>query len=120
MKYRLLLLPLLAAACEPLPAYQPVVDQPGRNYPTDLAQCQALGQAAETKYLKEQQNQMMAGMLVGALVGAAIGGDDNVAYGAAAGLANTDVEQAYGGPRRIIDRCLAGRGYRVVSDLGAG
>jgi hypothetical protein len=62
--------------------------------------------------------------LVGALVGAAIGNSDTAGagalYGGAAGAASTDTELATGGPRRIIDRCMAGRGHKVLSDLGRG
>ena len=34
--------------------------------------------------------------------------------------AATDTELARGGPRRIIDRCLIGRGHRILSDIGRG
>lgn len=120
---------LMLSACDtaPLAEYQPVIDRPGKHYQTDLAECRVLAQQAEAKYTKQQQDAMMANILVGAIAGGIIGsayGGNNAgagaAYGIAAGAASTDTEQAYGGPRRIIDRCLAGRGYRVISDLGAG
>lgn len=127
MKIAILLLPLLAACAPTLPDYQPVVDRPSKHYAADLVECRALGDAAQKKYEDQLRSQMMAGLLVGALVGAAVGqsyGSDytgqGAVYGMASGLANTNTELAYGGPRRIIDRCLAGRGYRIVSDLGAG
>lgn len=68
---------------------------------------------------------MMAGILLGAVAGAAIGDSGNyaaagAAYGAGAGVAATDTELAQGGPRRIIDRCMADRGHTILNDLGRG
>ena len=118
----------LASACtDTLPTYEPVVDRPNKHYAADLAECRVLAEAAQKKYAEQQQNEMMAKMFVGALVGAAVGGSyggdyagQGAAYGMASGAAATNTEQAYGGPRRVIDRCLMGRGHRVISDLGAG
>lgn len=125
---------LTLAACAPsatLPTYTPVVDPgaPGAaRFQSDLTQCRAVAQQAEQKYLDEQNAQMGAnivgGILVGALLGAAVGNSDTAGwgagYGAASGLAATDFEQAHGGPRRIIDRCMTQRGHAVLSDLGRG
>ena len=69
---------------------------------------------------------MAANILVGVIGGAVIGnayghnGGYGAAYGAAAGAAATDTDLAANGPARIIDRCLAGRGHNVLSDLGKG
>lgn len=62
---------------------------------------------------------------IGAVVGQAVGGNSDwtaygAAHGAAAGAASTDTELARGGPRRIVDRCLASRGHAVLSDAGRG
>lgn len=114
-----------------LPTYAPVVDPGAPNahrYPADLKQCQLLAQQAEQKYIEEQNAELGAnivgGILVGALLGAAVGNSDTAGwgagYGAASGIAATDFETAHGGPRRIIDRCLAGRGHQPLSDLGRG
>ena len=117
------------SACTPptVEAYRPVVDRPGKHYAADLAECQQIGTTAQAAYTQRQNEQMMTGLLVGALLGAAVGGSyggnyagAGAAYGAAAGIAGTDTDLAAYGPRRIIDRCLAGRGYRVLSDLGQG
>lgn len=120
------------AACatpETLAEYRPVADAAGPAYDRDLAECRAIATAAEADYRKRQSDEMAAniigGLLVGALVGQAIGGTGDwtaygAAHGAAAGVASTDTELAHGGPRRVIDRCLAGRGHRVLSDLGRG
>lgn len=131
----MLALPCLAlAACETptLDEYRPVTDPAtgvSAKYEGDLAQCQAIAKQAEVDYQKRQQGEMVGRLLVGALVGAAVGqavggNSDWTAYGAAhgatAGAVSTDTELAHGGPRRIIDRCMEGRGHRVLSDLGRG
>lgn len=127
----LLIAALLLSGCTvaTLDEYQPVTDRPGPGYATDLAECRAIAMAAEADYRKRQSDEMAAnligGLLVGALVGQAIGGTGDwtvygAAHGAAAGAASTDTELAHGGPRRIVDRCLAGRGYAVLSDAGRG
>lgn len=134
MKKTFLLAPLALslAACaapEPLTSYRPVVDIVSPTYEADLAYCQGLAQSAKADYDRRQGDAMAAniigGLIVGAIVGNAVGGNsDWTAYGAASGAvqgaAATDVELAQGGPRRIVDRCLAGRGHRVLSDLGRG
>lgn len=118
-----------ACATQDLAEYRPVVDASGPGYERDLAECRVIALNAEAEYRERQQAEMganlFAGLLVGALAGQAIGGNSGytaagAAYGAGAGLAATDTELAHGGPRRIIDRCLAGRGHRVLSDLGRG
>lgn len=124
-------LPILAACAAPqtLDEYRPVVDGAGPAYEADLSQCRSIATQAEADYQKRQQQEMganiVAGLLVGALVGQAVGGNGDwtaygAAHGAAAGAVATDTELAHGGPRRIIDRCMAGRGHRVISDLGRG
>lgn len=122
----------LVAGCTPAPTlsdYRPVADAAGPRYEQDLMQCRAIAAQAEASYKQKQNNEMAAniigGLIAGAVVGNAVGGNsDWTAYGAAngavAGAAATDTELAQGGPRRIVDRCLAGRGYRVLSDVGVG
>lgn len=117
---------------EPLTEYRPIVD-PAKSSPAkferDLAACRNVGLSAEAEYKKRQEQQMaqnmMAGILLGAVAGAAIGDSGNyaaagAAYGAGAGIAATDTELAQGGPRRIIDRCMADRGHTILNDLGRG
>lgn len=118
---------LTACTTETLAGYEPIVDRPGRGYQTDLDQCRALAATAEAKYTRQMGDQMAANILIGALTGAVIGnsnggnyGGELAAYGALSAIAATDTEQAYGGPRRIIDRCLAARGHAVLSDIGRG
>jgi len=115
-----------------LQEYRPVVD-PARSsamgYESDLAACRGIAQQAEAGYQQRQQAELgrnlMAGLLVGAVTGAVIGDTSRAAgagaaWGAAAGAAGTNYELAHGGPRRIIDRCMADRGHRILSDLGRG
>lgn len=124
---------LLAGCVQPtLEEYRPVVDPSRTNaakFERDLAACRNVALQAEADYKKRQNEQMganiMAGLLVGAIAGAAIGDSSSwaasgAAYGAAAGVAATDTELAQGGPRRIIDRCMAERGHKILNDLGKG
>ena len=117
------------AAPEQLAEYRPVADAGGPAFERDLAHCRAIATQAEAEYLRRQNAEtganIITGLLVGAVVGQAVGGNsDWTAYGAASGAASgisaTDTELAHGGPRRIVDRCLAGRGHRVLSDIGRG
>ena len=135
MKYRIL---SMAAICvvsgcmQTLEEYRPVVDPNSSNfsnYDNDLAGCYSIAKRAQADYLKRQEAEMganlVAGLLAGALVGAAVGDSSDWAktgavYGATAGVASTDTELAVGGPRRIIDRCMTERGYKIYSDLGKG
>ena len=47
-----------------------------------------------------------------------------MAYGAVTGMASGAANNDYShdlvkyGPRRVIDRCMADRGHRILSDLG--
>lgn len=111
--------------------YTPVVDISAsknvNNYNNDLNECRSIALQKESEY-QDRQNKEMAGRLIGglilgAVVGQAVGGNSNwtaygAANGAAAGVASTDTELAQGGPKRIIDRCMAGRGYSVLNDPG--
>lgn len=122
---------LSACVTETLADYRPVVD-PSKSNPAkfekDLAACRNIALQAEAEYKKRQEQEMgqniMAGILVGAIAGAIVGDGDyaaaGAAYGAGAGVAATDTELSEGGPRRIIDRCMADRGHRILNDLGKG
>ena len=74
---------------------------------------------------------MLVGLIAGALVGAAVGSGsdyqgDLAAYGAVSGMAAGAESNDYTydlvkfGPRRIVDRCVADRGHKVLSDIGKG
>jgi len=94
--------------------YNPIVDRPGPNYATDLAECQAHA----TKVMSAADGAVagaVAGALFGALMMAAVGGSrrDGAWVGALSGGTSAAAE-AEGGQRGIITRCLAGRGYSVL------
>lgn len=96
--------------------YNPIVDRPGPNYPTDLEQCQAHA----TKVLSAADGAAggaIAGAIFGALLMAAAGGGGVVWAGAWMGALSggtSAAAAAEGGQRGIITRCLAGRGYTVL------
>jgi len=101
--------------------WQPVVDvRPDQqaSYPNDLSQCQQYA----TRVMNAQQGAAagaVAGAIFGALLGAAAGGNGRfnsqmAGVGALSGGVGAAAE-AEGGQRGIIRRCLAGRGYSVLS-----
>ena len=123
---------------EPLAEYRPVID-PGRTdqvrFESDLDECRAVAIQVEADYKKRQQEQLganlLTGLVVGALTGAVVGSDSNyqsdlVAYGAASGMAAGAASNEYTqdlvkfGPRRIVDRCMADRGHKILNDIGRG
>ena|GEM_PF-316676 len=119
----------LSGCVAPLAEYTPIVDTTNpAKFASDLGQCRIIAGRAEADYIAKQNEaagaNIMAGILLGAIIGGAVGGNDYIGYGAAngaiAGAASTDTELAYGGPRRIIDRCMAGRGHKILNDLGRG
>lgn len=129
----------LMASCGPnIAEYEPVVDPHKTdmsNFQSDLVQCRGIAADVKVEYDRQASKQavgnIVAGALAGAIVGAAVGTNtsyqnDLVASGAASGAAagaaasGQYYELARFGPNRIIDRCMANRGYNVLSDLGAG
>jgi len=136
MKYALVFLAL--CACEPvqtLDEYRPVVDPSrvsSKHFDADLAQCRDVAKTAQADYekraQKEANNNLVAGLLVGALVGAAAGDHGRyigagAAYGGLAGATaqgDYDHDLVTYGPRRIVDRCMADRGYHILNDVGRG
>lgn len=119
-KTLLLALPLLAA-CNNIPTYEPIVDRPSPAYAQNLAECRNLGIKAQREYGRQQVVGSLAGALLGAAVGASLGNSDTAlagaALGTAAGAGDMDGDRA---AARVIDRCMAGRGENIVSDLGRG
>ena len=135
-------LPILGAvACDPvapLTEYTPIVD-PGKvsaaRFQKDLVECRNLALQVEAEYKAKQEKEatqnLLAGMLVGALVGAAVGNNsgyqhDYITAGALAGASGAVGSGDYTydlvtfGPRRVVDRCMTGRGYNILSDIGRG
>lgn len=127
---------LALSACEPvkpLTDYRPVVDPARTNqakFERDLVECRNLAIKVEADYKARQQKEMgqnmMVGIVAGALLGAAVGNSDYAAagalYGGAAGAAAGDYthDLVTYGPRRIVDRCMAERGHRILNDIGRG
>jgi uncharacterized protein YcfJ len=84
----------------------------------------------------EEQAEILASALVGAMVGAAVGnaldGNDDSAttvgavYGAGIGAATAADANDYDrlitkfGPTAIVDKCMANRGYEILSQTGYG
>lgn len=130
----------LTACVEPeeLIDYRPVVDTYKSNmtdFDTDLSQCRTIALQVEADYKQRQEEEMarnmVAGLIAGVLIGAVAGAGsdyqgDYVAAGAMAGAAGGLSEGDYTydlvtyGPRRVIDRCMADRGYRLLNDIGRG
>lgn len=131
-----------------LASYSPVIDVSGQGYDQaeylqDLHECRQLGVTVQARYeaqrKKEQEqamNQAIAGAFIGALVGHAIGSNNDyhtgrsatagALYGGAiAGVAGADAIDysrviAKFGPTAVVDRCMQGRGYKILSIEGFG
>lgn len=121
-----------------LAEYEPVVDPyktDMSNFQGDLIQCRGIASEVKVKYEEQASKQALANALAGAVSGAIAGAvvgsgtdyqGDLTAYGAASGAAagTAASSQYYAlaryGPNRIVDRCMANRGYTILSDLGAG
>ena len=119
--------------------YAPVIDTEKYNqkkYQKDLASCRKLGIKVKANYeaqrKKEKRKAMIAG-LIGAAAGAALGSslDSETALvtgaytGAIVGtIAGSNVDYngviAKFGPTAVVDRCMQGRGYKILSIEGYG
>jgi uncharacterized protein YcfJ len=129
---------LVVAGCaQSISEYEPVIDSagvPADRYQADLAQCRQIADAAQRRLFTERNEQIyqeaLAGAAVGAVIGAAagsLGGNAGrgAAIGAGVGAAAGPGDPAYdyqvivAQPRRIVDRCMANRGYAVLNDSGA-
>ena len=104
--------------------YRPVVDpvsiHDSRQYEVDLGDCQAYAHRIDPGASAAQN--AVAGAILGALIGVAIGDRGSyarygatvgAANGATAGAANAQLTQV-----RIIQNCMAGRGYVVLDGAG--
>ncbi len=116
--------------------YRPVVDSYTTDmaaYETDRGQCVSVALQAQAEYERQQrekrESNMTIGLIVGAIAGAAIGsasgdaGDGAIVGGTMGalegGLAETEYDPVTS-PRKIVDRCMKNRGYKILSDLGKG
>lgn len=120
-----LLLPFLLAGCAHnyVDTYEPVIDTQGvdiNRYAADLNECRSYA-VREDPTVKAQQG-AIAGALAGALLGAALGSvygqaGRGAGIGAAEGGAVGLIGGAAGGieaQQIIVNRCMAGRQYRVL------
>ena len=120
-------------------SYAPVIDVKGQGYDNatyllDLYECRELGVKIQATYeaqrKKEQMQateQVIVGILAGALIGHAIGANNDYHTGrtATTGASGSDAvdysrTMAKFGPTGIVDRCMAGRGYVILSNEGFG
>lgn len=116
----LLLLAVLSAlvACRGL-RDEPIVDRQGVNiaqYNRDLAACQQYAEQVEPG--GDAARGAVAGAAVGGAVGAIVGNSDTAQRGAGVGAVAGGARGAARGVReqqRVLRRCLAGRGYRVLN-----
>ena len=129
--------------------YAPVIDVKGEGYDTatyytDLEECRQLGLKVQATYEEQRKKELdqatkatFAGILLGAITGEVIANNnDNVhsgralttgaLYGGLAGAAigsdAVDYERAFTkfGPTGIVDQCMKGRGYKILSVEGYG
>lgn len=139
MKKSTYLLSLLLIGCtQNLADYTPVVD-PHRTdmnkFHSDLIQCRGIAVQAKANYEKQASQAAATGIVVGAVVGAAVGSSvgagtgyqgDMTRLGSAQGAAMGALSAsdyagvAKFGPNRIVDRCMANRGYEILNDVGFG
>ena len=146
MKEYVLLSIMLLSGCQTvesqrieIASYAPVIDVKGQGYDNatyllDLYECRELGVKIQATYeaqrKKEQMQateQVIVGILAGALIGHAIGANNDYRTGrtATAGASGSDAVDysrtiAKFGPTGVVDRCMAGRGYVILSNEGFG
>ena len=127
----LYLIVMSACSVAPMDTYEPAVDHFSMDpaqYSRDLTECRSVAASAMAQAEQRQEAQMGSNILTGMLVGAAIGnvsalGTDSrkdstkqgALLGALAGAAESG-EDVKLGPRRIMDRCIANRGYVLLND----
>ena len=119
----------MVSACTeaPLESYEPVVDRflvDRVQYNCDITECRSVANGAMAQAKQRRDAQMAPNILTGLLIGATIGNasgigsdtrKDSTKQGALAGAAESG-EDVKLGPRRIMDRCMANRGYDLLND----
>lgn len=108
---------VLLTACAGTGAeYRPVVDRPGPNFETDLAQCQHL--ATQRDYVNgDSMTDTAVGAGIGGVVGILSNSWTGAAVGAAvggAGGATVGGLEAKDDRKTIVVKCMQGRGYNVL------
>lgn len=116
------LVAIFLAGCVSAPVRDPIIDfgssssADEQTYNRDITDCRALAQRADVG--TSAVNGAVAGALFGALLGVAIGGRDMLGAGARAGAAGGlggGVVAGVTAQQIILSRCMAARGYSVVS-----
>lgn len=109
------LLALLALStlggCATTASYQPVVDLQGKDlgqYQQNLADCKMYAAG------RDPAQQGLVGMFVGGMLGAALGDRTTMRNGAIIG-ATTGIGHGAQQQFQIVEKCLEGRGYHVLS-----
>jgi len=98
---------------------EPIVDMQGVNvaqYNRDLSDCQHY--AEQVAVGGDAARGAVAGAAIGGAVGAIVGNSDSAQRGAGVGAVAGGARGAGRGLReqeRVLRRCLAGRGYRVLN-----
>ena len=122
----LVTLPLALAACGYQPSlgdYRPVVDSYNTDmaaYEADRGQCVAVAMQAQAEYERQQRAKRESNLTVGLIVGAIADAAVCDTFGALeGGLAETDHDPVTS-PRKLVDRCMKNRGYKILSELGKG
>ena len=89
-------------------------------YEADCGHWVAVAMQAQAEHDSQQRAQREANLSVGLIIGAIAGAVVRGTLGALeGGLAETDYDPVTS-PRKIVDRCMKNRGYKVLSDLGKG
>lgn len=127
---------VMAGCMEPpsLANYTPTIDPARTNmtrFSSDLEQCRVIAANLQAEYQKRQEQDMainiLSGIVAGAIVGGSYGGSNQdrvtgAAIGGLAGAANSEYSSdlIQYGPQRVVDRCMAARGYTILNDIGRG
>ena len=125
---------VIMSACTvaPLEIYEPVVDHFSVDpvqYSRDITECRSVAARAMALAKQRQDAQMAPNILTGFLIGATIGNASGIGsetrkdstkqgavFGALAGAVESGDDVKLG-PRRIMDRCIASRGYDLLNDI---
>ncbi len=117
MRRLLALVLILPAACTTTDEI--IIDRKGvdmARYEQDLAECRSYG--AEVRTGEKGARGAASGAVVGGAIGAITDGSEGAAKGAGVGAVTGGAKGLSQGEQsevRVVKRCLAGRGYRVLN-----
>lgn len=116
---KLLILPMLVLLSACTTTDEIIIDKKGvdmARYEQDLAECREYSQ--EVKTAEKGARGAASGAAVGGAIGAITGGSDDAVKGAGVGAVTGGAKGLSQGEQtevRVVKRCLAGRGYRVLN-----